>query len=371
MRALPERAAFRIEFPNVEGYVFALQRNAVDADIGHMEPLTLEPGQAPTATFVKPQVGYQVGNPGLGGGFDFAEQTRDAFYASTHRQTIEFEIARLVVTALTSGIPGVQVKAAWKRLLARHDLFPQVFRLVRDYVSRKVDFNGCHECELGLETYVRRIVERMLDAIEPDAGEGEPPLLPRLARHRPRGSTDDVNFRTTKPVVQTARSHVNLAVKDNRTWEGKAVFALEQARHAVAFYARNEGLELAVPYDYQGVQHLYFPDFVVRMTDGSALLLEIKGWEDDQDRAKHQAAKRWVSAVNNWGQLGRWDFAVCRNPDQLGVQLNALLEQGRGDCGSNSLPGVSASIQDGCGIVNSGIGDLASNPRHLEGFGRD
>lgn len=24
---------------------------------------------------------------------------------------------------------------------------------------------------------------------------------------------------------------------------------------------------------------------------------------------------------------------------------------------------------DGCGIVNSGVGDLSSNPKHMEGFG--
>ena len=27
-------------------------------------------------------------------------------------------------------------------------------------------------------------------------------------------------------------------------------------------------------------------------------------------------------------------------------------------------------FMDGCGIVNSGVGDLSSNPQHLEGFGR-
>lgn len=26
---------------------------------------------------------------------------------------------------------------------------------------------------------------------------------------------------------------------------------------------------------------------------------------------------------------------------------------------------------DGCGIVRSGVGDLSSNPKHLEGFGRE
>ena len=30
--------------------------------------------------------------------------------------------------------------------------------------------------------------------------------------------------------------------------------------------------------------------------------------------AKREAAKRWVAAVNNWGQLGWWVFLVCWNP---------------------------------------------------------
>ena len=28
-------------------------------------------------------------------------------------------------------------------------------------------------------------------------------------------------------------------------------------------------------------------------------------------------------------------------------------------------------MKNGCGIVDSGIGDLATNPDHMEGFGRD
>jgi hypothetical protein len=42
-----------------------------------------------------------------------------------------------------------------------------------DTVSRKVDFHGCHHCELGLQTYVRRTVERLLAAIEPDDAKGD------------------------------------------------------------------------------------------------------------------------------------------------------------------------------------------------------
>jgi len=35
------------------------------------------------------------------------------------------------------------------------------------------------------------------------------------------------------------------------------------------------------------------------------------GCETDEEKAKQAAAKRWVFAVNNWGDLGQWFFHVC------------------------------------------------------------
>lgn len=213
-------------------------------------------------------------------------------------------------------------KAAKLRQVARHQLFPQVFRLVNEYVETKVDFRGCHPCELGLEKYVRRTVERLVVAIEPDETQGEPPLLPVLNRYKPIGSTAQVDFKTVRPCVGTARSHVNLAVADTDSWEQAAVFRLEQSA-AVAAYVRNDHLEFTIPYEFEGVTHAYTPDFLVRLTDGTTVILEIKGMEDEQDRAKHQAARRWVAAVNHWGRLGRWDFLVCHDPQRLGEVLRS------------------------------------------------
>jgi type III restriction enzyme len=65
---------------------------------------------------------------------------------------------------------------------------------------------------------------------------------------------------------------------------------------------------------YLGVDHSYEPDFPARLVGDVTVVLEVKGFEDNQSKAKHDAAKRWVMAVNNWGQLGKWMFHVCRNP---------------------------------------------------------
>ena len=68
------------------------------------------------------------------------------------------------------------------------------------------------------------------------------------------------------------------------------------------------------------------PDYLVRLDSGAMVILEIKGFEDDQDRAKHQAAKRWISAVNHWGKLGRWAFHVCKDPQLLEKELKWLIK---------------------------------------------
>jgi len=319
VHALDERRHFEIRFPVVEGFAFALRSNFIRADVESMETVTIEQDRTPTAVFVKPQVGHQTGNPKFGG-FVATLQDRQEYYDSQHLQTIQFELARRVVWVLTEGVEGRSPKL---KLRSRHQLFPQVYRLVEEYVARKVHWNGADQRELGLETYVQRIVERFIDAIEPDESQGEPPLLPILNRYKPIGSTGDVNFKTTRSCCGTQRSHLNQVVLDTKTWEQSAAFRLEQSE-LVAFYARNDHMECTVPYEYLGASHPYIPDYLVRLRNGLTLVLEIKGFEDDQTKAKHQAARRWVSAVNNWGKLGTWGFHVCRNPQVLGQELEAL-----------------------------------------------
>ena len=116
---------------------------------------------------------------------------------------------------------------------------------------------------------------------------------------------------------------------DTLQWEQSAAFHLEAAalRGLVKFYAKNDHLGLTIQYEYFGVQHNYEPDFLVRLKNGVTLLLEIKGQEGNQDRAKHDAAQRWVSAVNNWGKLGSWALHVCRNPNLLERELEYVLSQ--------------------------------------------
>jgi type III restriction enzyme len=319
--AMPERKGFELRFPVVEGYAVALKNNVIRCDVARTERTCIDPWTTPVATFVRPQVGIQIGHVSAYGGFGYEKMDRHEFYASTHLQTIEFEIARETVRELTvTGVPG---KQSLKKV-ARSQLFPQVLRIVQEYVRTKIDFNQQNPCELGLDEYAHRVRDLLIAAIEPDEDRGEAPLLPRLNRYKPVGSTAGVHFKTVKPVQATQKSHINLVACDTGAWEQAAMFQLEDSPHVVC-YARNDRLEFNIPYEFHGIAHVYEPDFVVRLTNGVTLVLEIKGQFLEDTEMKHQAAQRWVSAVNNWRQLGLWDFLVCRDPQQLGGMLSGLV----------------------------------------------
>jgi type III restriction enzyme len=291
-----------------------------------MDKLELEPGREPTATFVLPPLGYSEGSASAQSGpLSYKKQDRTTYYQQTHLQAIKFQIARDVVAQLTSPSRTDKTKRVL-RLQSRHHLFPQVYRYVDEYIEKKVDFQDCHPCELGLDKYVMRIRERLLASIVPDDVAGEPALLPVVNRYHPSGSSKDVDFKTTRPCVGTQHSHVNQVVLDTATWESSAAFWIEDACNegTALFYVRNDHLGLGIPYEFMNIEHVYYPDFLVRLPDESTLLLEIKGYEDEQMRAKHAAARRWIEAVSNWGQMGKWRFHVYRNPQLLQQELQKL-----------------------------------------------
>ena len=324
--ALPERKQFEIRFPIVEGYVVSLKRNLIRCDVAKVERTGLDPWTVPTAAFVRPQVGYQIGHPSAHGGFGFDLVDRHAYYESVHPQTIAFEISRNIVRDLTEAAhPG---KGALRKA-GRTLLFPQVLSIVQNYIATRVEFSGCHPCEVGLKTYAERISSLLVAAITPDDTKGETPLLPRLNRYKPIGSSESVHFKTVKPVQVTAASHLNLVACDTGTWEQAAVFQLEKLAQegVVICYVRNDRLEFNIPYEMYDNAHVYEPDFIVRLANGVFVIVEVKGRSYDNTDAKHQAARRWVAAVNHWGRLGQWDFLPCRNPQKLTEEIGKLIAE--------------------------------------------
>jgi type III restriction enzyme len=323
--ALPDRADMELRFPIVEGYVFQTTKGLLKCDVDAIEPITIDPKLEPTATYLRPTAGYMDTQLAGGVPFEFVEQNRDAYYGQTHFQGILFQITqRLIEQLLAPTTASQDKKSRVLRLQSRHMLFPQIFAFVQAYVQKKIDFKNVDQREIGLEKYTTLIVERLRENIHPDDSAGEPPLLPILNRYRPYGSTGGVDFPTTRPITTTTKSHINSVVLHS-TWEADAAKLLD-ASDLVKCYARNDHMGLVIPYEYLGVDHSYEPDFLVQLINDVTLILEIKGYEvhnPEQTHAKHNSARKWVTAVNNLSDFGKWDFMVCRD---VGLLLPTIAE---------------------------------------------
>jgi type III restriction enzyme len=108
---------------------------------------------------------------------------------------------------------------------------------------------------------------------------------------------------------------VNFTVFDS-TWEASEAYVLDKS-HLVESWVKNDHLGFVILYNFKGVIHKYFPDFLIKMKNGKILVLETKGQDDDRNRAKRAYLAEWVKAVNVQGGFGEWASAVSFHPGDL------------------------------------------------------
>jgi type III restriction enzyme len=154
------------------------------------------------------------------------------------------------------------------------------------------------------------------------AGGTAATLRPIMDPYNEMGSSKHVAFNTTKTnfwQTDAGRCQINWIVCDS-DWEAACAQQLESKAEVVR-YVKNDHLDFEVPYQHDGQDHKYRPDFIVALDDGGRtddplhLVLEVKGERDGRDDAKHDTMRAlWVPAVNAIGRYGRWEFLRVDGP---------------------------------------------------------
>lgn len=132
----------------------------------------------------------------------------------------------------------------------------------------------------------------------------------------PIGSTRYMRtWYTTRPCHPTRKSQISHMVADSACEQYAASFP-EKSEDVLA-YAKNDHLGFHVYYLWNGSWRRYVPDFLIRLANGRMLVLEIKGEDSDQNRAKRAALEIRVRAINAQGGFGVWAAGVAFDPAHL------------------------------------------------------
>ena len=301
IESLPERNDLEIRWPNVLR-VDTVLRPTLVVDWDTVAPLTLDPAATPVVADIA---------PALGGAADMGQVvTIDlALLPEEFRpQRLTFKAAAKAFAAVSHGFTG-----------NREWLVFQLIRLVERFLdSGKIEIPSLFHQEplrrriliaLNMDLIVQHLLRHVSE-------QNQERLEPVFDEENPIGSTRAMpTWYTTKPNIPTSKSQISHVVGDS-SWEGYAANLFEMSDRVLA-YAKNDHLGLQISYLWNGVRRRFIPDFAVRLSNGKTLVLEIKGEDSEQNRAKRTALDAWVRAVNAKGGFGSWCHDVAFVPAQV------------------------------------------------------
>jgi type III restriction enzyme len=298
----PAKASYEISWPNVIR-IDRVYRPQLSLDWSRVKALELNAAQTARVAELAPIL---EGKPDV---TKIAQIDLERLAKEFRTQKIIFEAARDVYE---------QMQKDWKG--SREFLLAQLVRLVEQFIrsDRITIIPGLFSQDdlkrrLIITLNMTKVVQHISQAIRFENAER---LEPVFDRARPIRSTGDMGtWYTSKPCERTARSHINFCVYDS-TWEATEAFELDR-NPDVAAWVKNDHLGFEILYVYRGVVRKYRPDFLIRLSSGTCLVLETKGKDDEQNRTKRCFLGEWVDAVNQHGGFGRWAWEVSLNPGDI------------------------------------------------------
>lgn len=310
VRALEARSHLRIEFPHVMGYRYDFGTDVLKANFSEDSKMFVSTLDVPTETESAPIVGEKT------------VHTLDDL--RNHRENeVVFTIAKEVLERFFKDDDGND--KPW--------LFPQILRITREWFKECLELKDNTFPQMLLLTRLGRTAGEKIHRSIVASVDGHTRLKPILRNFEVVGSTDYIDFDTTKNVMTTAedKSHVSHVVADTESWEQKMASVLEEMSEVYS-YVKNQNLGFTIPYMLEGDERQYIPDFITKikvseMDNYLNLIVEVSGEKRKDKAAKVETAKNlWVPAVNNNGAFGEWAFIEISDPWDAKNLIRAFLE---------------------------------------------
>lgn len=299
---LAEKADFAIFWPNVIR-VDHVYRPTLTLDMAKVPVLPLHASEIRTIAELAPIID---GKPDV---TRVSEITLQELGQRYRLQKLAFEAARDVYDQMKPDWPAqreyllAQVVGLVERVLRSDRIIIEPPLFNQDDLRRRI----------VLTLSMNKIVHHIWEAIRHENTES---LSLVFDRDHPVRSTHYVQpWYTSRPCELAPRCHISHCVYDG-TWESCEEFEIHR-NPSVSAWVKNDHLGFEIVYVYNGVVHKYRPDFLIRLTNGKLLVLEVKGQDSQKDRTKRAFLDEWVRAVNAHGGFGCWASDMSKEPREV------------------------------------------------------
>ncbi|NMM97588.1 type III restriction-modification system, res subunit [Bifidobacterium sp. DSM 109959] len=311
VNVVQDRGEYEISWPNVVR-VNRRERTNVNLDPKLITPLLIDTDDLPSRMKLASvlQNHPDMGNYTL---VDLKEECR-----TIREQTLVFRIATNLMGMMKEHAPASMTEV---------DFLPQAIRCIKEYIdSDSIAFNppladwgdeDLHKAFLILAA--NDIVQHVYDALTYEDASDWVPVIDDA--QRVRSTKDMATWYTKRECHPTRHSHISQCVTDSG-WEGSTAEFLDQSDLVQAWVKNDAHIGFTLEYrDQNGSPRTYIPDFLIRLTNGTMLILETKGRNSADVQRKRKALQDWVAAVNATNEYGHWEEDINWNPREVDAIL--------------------------------------------------
>ena len=295
--AMVERGSLEIKWPNVLR-IDSIIKPKLIVDFDSIPSLKLDPSKIPLSVELAPAIGGATN-------FDMISEI------DLESLPDEFRLQRLIFKAAQKAF--MQTKTGYKG--NKEYLAFQLIKIIESFVKTK-------KLEIPSTFHQEPLKKRILIALSVDlivqhlmrylVEQNEESLELIFDQENPVGATSTMRtWYTTKPCQGAIKSQISHVVVD-AAWEAHVANILESGSlgEVVKAYAKNDHLGFSILYMWNGSKRKYIPDYLIKLSNGTTLILEVKGQISDQEESKWAAARRLVDAINDNKGFGKWAFDV-------------------------------------------------------------
>ena len=271
IHTVADRSKFAIRWPKIQRINYALQTR-LSVDMHRLPELRLDAQHTVLTAEVAPVIDAK---PGLSLLASLGERRFRKLAEHSRLQLLVFEAARDICE---------NVNGDWGT--AKHFLVAQVIGIVERFLaSEKLKVSPAQfqlsplKRQVTIALNMGRVVEHLRTVIRSENIKTTSLEIDRA--HEYGGTRHMRQWHTTRPCSTPRRSHVNYCVYDSDLERSEAAF-LDISDHVEA-WVKNDHLDFEITYRFQGIVRKYRPDFIIRLTNGTHLILETKGEEKEED----------------------------------------------------------------------------------------